>query len=113
MPDLAKWEPSFEHYGEFKQVMDGLVKIFGYCAGCLANGGDPNCKVRLCTRQKGYRTCTECAEAKSCEKLNPYRKYFEPALKSIEENGIIGYAKEMQRKVRDGYSYPSELNAPP
>jgi hypothetical protein len=113
MPDLATWEPSFKHYDEFKQVMDGLVKIFGYCAGCLENGGDPNCKVRLCARQKGYRTCTECGEAQSCQKLKPYRKYFDPALQIIKENGVKGYARKMQKKVDEGYSYPAESNNPP
>ncbi|MEM3523776.1 MAG: hypothetical protein QXU11_12405 [Thermoproteota archaeon] len=29
MPELAKWEPAFQHYTEFEKVMDGLVKIFG------------------------------------------------------------------------------------
>lgn len=113
MPDLANWEPSFKHYDGFKQVMDGLVKMFGYCEGCLGNGGDPNCRVRLCARQKGYRTCTECSEAKSCKKLDPYRKYFEPTLQSIKEKGVKGYAEEMQRKVDQGYSHPVELNSPP
>jgi hypothetical protein len=113
MPDLANWEPSFKHYDEFKQVMDGLVKMFGYCSGCLEGGGDPNCKVRSCAKQKGYRTCTECAEAKTCQKLDPYRKYFEPALQSIKKNGIKGYAEEMQKKVEQGYSYPVEVNSTP
>jgi hypothetical protein len=113
VPELANWEPSFKHYDEFKQVMDGLTKIFGYCAGCLENGGDPNCKVRLCARQKGYRTCSVCTEAQSCQKLNPYRKYFEPALQSIKESGIKDYAEKMQKRVDEGYSYPAELNSPP
>jgi len=113
MPGLANWEPSFKHYDEFKQVMDGLVKMFGYCAGCFENGGDPNCKVRLCARQKGYRTCTECEESQSCQKLKPYRKYFDPALQSIKENGVKGYAGKMQKKVDEGYSYPAESNSPP
>ena len=113
MPDLVNWEPSFKHYDGFKQVMDGLVKMFGYCSGCLQNGGDPNCKVRSCAKQKNYRTCTECAEAKTCQKLDPYRKYFEPALQSIKENGVKGYTEEMQRKVDQGYSYPAEVNSPP
>jgi hypothetical protein len=113
MPDLANWEPSFKHYDEFEQVMDGLVKLFGYCADCLENGGDPNCKVRLCARQKGYRICTECGEAQSCQKLKPYRKYFEPALQIIKESGVKGYAGKMQKKVDEGYSYPAELNSSP
>jgi len=113
MPELANWEPSFKHYDEFKQVMDGLVKMFGYCAGCFENGGDPNCKVRLCAKQKGYRTCTECGEAQTCQKLKPYRKYFDPALQSIKENGVKGYAEKMQKKVDEGYNISAESNSSP
>ena len=105
IPELANWEPSFKHYVEFKQVMDGLVKMFGYCAGCFENGGDPNCKVRLCARQKSYRTCTECGEARSCPKLEPYRRHFDIALPRIKESGVKGYAKEMQKKVDEKYRY--------
>jgi len=107
MPELSKWEPSFKHYNEFEQVMDGLVKMFGGCPGCLQGGGDPNCKVRSCAKEKGYRTCAECGEAETCEKLAPYREGYGlgPALESIKQKGIEGYAEEIQRKVDDGYSY--------
>jgi hypothetical protein len=106
MPELSQWEPSLKHYSEFEQVMSGLVKLFGDCPGCLQGGGDPNCKVRSCAKQKGYRTCTECNEAIDCENLNPYRRYYEVALKSIKQNDIRKYAEEMQRKVDNGYSVP-------
>ena len=107
MPELAKWEPSFKHYDEFNQVMDSLITMFGGCPCCLQGGGDPNCKVRSCTKQKGYRTCAECNETETCEKLAPYREGYglTPALQSIKQNGIEGYAEEMQRKVDEGYSY--------
>jgi len=106
MPELSQWEPSFKHYNEFEQVMNGLVKLFGDCPGCLQGGGDPNCKVRSCAKQKNYRTCTECSEANNCENLAPYRKYYEIALKSIKQNDIRTYAEEMQKKVDKGYSTP-------
>ena len=105
MPELAQWEPSLKHYNEFEQVMNGLVKLFGDCPSCLQGGGDPNCKVRSCAKQKGYRTCTECDEAENCDNLAPYRKNFEVALKSIKQNGIGKYAEEIQEKVNKGYSY--------
>lgn len=111
MPELAKWEPSFKHYKEFDQVMDGLVKLFGECPGCLQGGGDPNCKVRSCAKEKGYRTCAECNETETCEPLAPYRKGYEglpPALQSIRQNGINKYAEEMEKKVAKGYSYLEE-----
>lgn len=110
MPELANWEPSFKHYNEFNQVMDGLVKMFGDCTGCLQGGGDPNCKVRSCVKQKGYRTCAECSETETCETLAPYREGYrlKPALKSIRQNSIVRYAEEMQKKVDEGYSYQEE-----
>ena len=110
MPELAKWEPSFEHYDEFNQVMEGLVKLFGDCPGCLQGGGDPNCKVRSCIKQKGYRTCAECSEAETCEPLAPYREGYSlaPAHQSIKEKGIRKYAEEMQKKVDVGYNYLEE-----
>jgi hypothetical protein len=107
MPELAEWEPSFRHYNEFYQVMDGLVKMFGSCPGCLQGGGDPNCKVRSCTKQKGYRTCAECSEAEACETLAPYREGYglATALQSIRQDGIEGYAQKMLKKVDEGYRY--------
>ena len=110
-PELANWEPSFKHYKEFDQVMDGLVKLFGDCPGCLQGGGDPNCKVRSCAKQKGYRTCAECAEAERCEKLTPMRKGykgFTQALRNIRQKGVNKHAEEMQKKVIGGYSYLEE-----
>jgi len=108
MLELARWEPSFQHYDEFNQVMDGLVKMFGDCPGCLEGGGDPNCKVRSCAKQKGYRTCAECDEVETCENLAPYREGYKgliTALQSIRQNGIGKYVEEMQKKVDEGYSY--------
>jgi len=110
MPELSKWEPSFKHYDEFNQVMDGLVKLFGDCPGCLHGGGDPSCKVRSCAKEKGYRTCAECSEAETCEPLAPYREGYSltPAHQSIREKGIEKYAEEMQKKVDEGYNYLDE-----
>lgn len=111
MPELAKWEPSLKHYDTFTEVMNGLVKMFGDCPGCLQEGGDPNCKVRLCAKQKGYRTCAECSETETCENLAPYRKGYKgliPAHQNIRKNGIGSYAEGMQKKVDNGYSYLEE-----
>jgi hypothetical protein len=29
--ELAKWEPAFQYYAEFENVLNGLVKLFGGC----------------------------------------------------------------------------------
>ena len=105
--ELAKWEPSFEHYAEFENVMDGLVKIFGGCPGCVGGGGDPTCAVRECCKQKAYATCVDCNKMNECDKL----KQREWALKRLREIRALGFQKwveEMQSKVNAGYCYLDE-----
>lgn len=106
MPELAKWEPAFKHYKEFEDVLEGLVKMFGSCPGCLEDGGDPDCKVRACAKQKGYNTCAECSEAFTCEKLKPYLN--QEMLERIREIGVASWAEEMSKKVKAGFSYLEE-----
>jgi len=108
MPELAKWEPNFKHYKEFNKVMEGLVKMFGDCPSCLQGGGDPNCKVRICAKQKGYRICAECSETEICEYLAPYRKGYKGLtsdLRTVKQKNIEKFDEGMQKKVDEGYSY--------
>jgi len=108
MPELAKWEASFRHYTEFENVMDGLVKLFGECPGCIKGGGDPNCAVRECAKQKAYPTCAECTEMKTCEKLKRYGPHASEGLQKIKTVGVDKWAQEMQKKVDSGYCYLDE-----
>jgi hypothetical protein len=107
MPELAKWEPSMQHYAEFDKVMDGLVKLFGECPGCAAGGGDPTCVIRQCCQPKGYVACVECKEMETCEKLRPSEQT-KDRLRRIEAVGVDKWAEEMQRKVSAGYCYLDE-----
>jgi len=47
-PELAKWEPAFQHYTEFENVLNGFVKMVGKCQSCVGGGGDPTCTVQEC-----------------------------------------------------------------
>lgn len=106
--DLAKWEPAFQYYGECEKVLDGWVKIFGECPGCVAGGGDPNCAVRECCKEKFYATCAECVEMEKCEKVRRYGADVIDGLRKIKALGVNGMAKEMQKKVDAGYCYLDE-----
>lgn len=101
-PELVKYEPAFQHYVEFEKVLDGFVKTFGECPGCVTDGGDPSCVVRQCCRQKGYVICVECTELDVCEKLLRLVGTLEN-LKRIKAAGVSNWAKEMQKKVDAGY----------
>ena len=107
-PELAKWEPAFQHYNEFESVMDGWVKLFGECPGCIKGGGDPNCAVRVCCKQKGFVTCAECGEMDTCEKVKQYGPRALEGLGKIKAMGVDRWAQEMQKKVDAGYSYLDE-----
>jgi len=105
--ELAKWEPAFQHYAEFENVLDGFVKVFGDCPGCIAGGGDPNCAVRECCKQKAYTTCAECSEMDACEKLQRYTQGLK-GLRRIKTIGLEKWIEEMQEKVDAGYCYLDE-----
>jgi hypothetical protein len=105
--ELANWEPAFQHYTEFEKVLDGFVKVFGDCPGCIAGGGDPNCAVRECCKQKAYATCAECVEMDTCEKLQQLVQNLKE-LRRIKAMGLDKWAEEMQRKVDAGYCYLDE-----
>ena len=106
--ELAKWEPAFQHYTEFENVMDGFVKMFGECPGCVMGGGPPDCTIRECCKQKAYTTCAECAEIEACEKLKRYGPRVLEGLQKIKTMGIDKWAEEMQKKVGTGYCYLDE-----
>jgi hypothetical protein len=101
-PELAKWEQSLKHYAEFEQVMKGLVKLFGECPACIGGGGDPNCAIRQCCKPRDYITCAECAELKTCKKLDRY-SWAKKELQKVKAMGVDGWREEMQRKVDAGY----------
>jgi hypothetical protein len=106
--ELAKWEPAFQHYKEYENVLNGFVKMFGECPGCTQGGGPPDCAIRQCCKQKAYTTCAECAETGKCEKLLAYGPQALERLQKIKAMGIDKYAEEMQRKVSAGYCYLDE-----
>jgi hypothetical protein len=107
MPELAKWEPAFQHYKEFEKVNDALIKMFGECPGCVGGGGDPDCIIRKCCAQKGYAVCSDCAEMDKCEKLQQ-REWALKRLRKIKVQGARNWAEEMQIKVDGGYCYLDE-----
>jgi superfamily II helicase len=109
MPELAKWEPSFQYYPEFEKVMDGLVKLFGTCPGCVAGGGNPSCAIRDCCKQKSHAICAECAEMETCEKLKRYNSQTLVNLRKVKAMGVDKWVEEMQKKVSRGYCYLDEM----
>ncbi|MBO3797275.1 MAG: DUF3795 domain-containing protein [Thermoproteota archaeon] len=94
--------PGLKNYAEFERVLDGFFRLFGECPGCVAGGGNTDCIVRQCCKQKDYVTCVECTEMYTCEKLRRTGGSLEN-LKRIKILGFDNWTKEMQEKVDAGY----------
>ena len=106
-PQLAKWEPAFQHYEEFEKVLDGFVSLLGECPGCAAGGGDPSCTLRQCCKEKGYTTCADCVELDSCEKAQRIVESLDE-LHRIRAVGVDEWAERMHEKAEAGYCYLDE-----
>ena len=59
--------PFLGDYDAFKKDLDALAGL--RCRGCLEGGGNPFCQIRKCCLERGYRSCAQCDEFESCEKL--------------------------------------------
>jgi hypothetical protein len=55
----------------FKLLDENLVWVSNMmrCSGCLNGGGDPNCPIRLCSREKGLSSCGQCGDLQGCGKF--------------------------------------------
>jgi len=59
-PQVAAFVPAMAGYAQFEGVL-GWFTTFD-CAGCREGGGDPNCKLRACVKERGLDGCWECVD---------------------------------------------------
>lgn len=62
-------DPRYKSWSQFKEVL-GAISEHPDCPGCQQNGGDPNCKVRVCVRERELAFCYKCSDF-PCGKLHP------------------------------------------
>jgi len=104
----------FFNYHEFIKGLQWLSKQKPSCKGCtfevvpsaslLLPGQNPECKIKGCCFEKGFRFCYECPEF-ACSKLIKLRKHYPYCLRNlsrINDVGIEKWLKEQQMKVRAG-----------
>ena len=105
--EAKEWDPKLAFYPQFEDVLESLMKMFGECPSCQSGGGPPVCVIRDCCKENGFSTCAEC-DKMPCDKLQPqvrgYRGHL-AMLHRIKEIGKDKWAKEMERKVKEGFSY--------
>lgn len=56
---------------EFDRLNKDLLTLGNLmrCPGCLNGGGNPDCPIRLCSKDRGFTSCAQCSEMKGCSKF--------------------------------------------
>jgi hypothetical protein len=89
-------------------VMDFLNDFthFSYQTACTDAAkpcGDPGCVIRSCVQQNGFRTCAECDQYHTCEKLDflkPHHLTLISDLDALHEKGFDYHASEVIGKFK-------------
>jgi hypothetical protein len=103
--------PGLEEFETFEKVLDNLIMIFGQCQACRQGGGDPECQIRQCCKEKEIDTCAQC-DAMPCDKLNMILDHY-PGLKDnlleIKTSGLEQWSQKQQKQVDKGLRYTEQL----
>ncbi len=78
---------AFKYYKQGYELLGAMTKL--RCKGCRKGGGAPDCKIRICAKEKRFAGCWQCDEMKTC-------KY----LKIMMEEGGDKIAMKNLRKIR-------------
>jgi hypothetical protein len=85
--------PPFKNVDQVMEFLEFLPQL----------GGDPNCEIRICVKNNGYRTCAECTEYRTCSKLDflkPHHATLLSDLDFIKKNGFDQYVDEIIAKYK-------------
>jgi len=78
----------------------------GLCASCKENGGDPDCAIRNCAREKGVDMCALCNDY-PCKHFTPYEQYsiLFADNEVLREKGMKDWSKIQDERVAKGFCY--------
>ena len=72
--DIASWASKVQGGSKinFAQLISYLEWIDSHirCPGCEMGGGETNCPIKTCAREKRYDLCSKCPELKECTKFD-------------------------------------------
>ena len=85
---IASWAPLLPSgtdidFSKLERGLEWLQANVG-CLGCERGGGPPDCAIRACSKEKGYRLCSECPDLERCTKFN----WLGDSAKSLKERLI-------------------------
>ncbi|MCL1938524.1 MAG: DUF3795 domain-containing protein [Candidatus Azobacteroides sp.] len=93
----------------FWSFIEGMA-VHGVCASCKEGGGNPECAVRICAKEKNIEICASC-ESYPCEKFAELFKGYPllPHDNSIfREKGMEAWSKLQEERKKRGFTYADE-----
>ena len=93
MADQMAKEPffkEFKHYNSCYRLLGTIMKL--RCTKlCKGGGGPPDCKIRICAREKGFDGCWQCDDFTSCSNLEILKDNYGSAnLRNLRKLKLVG-----------------------
>jgi len=88
----------------FWKFLDSLVKMD--CT-CRTGGGPPDCKIRICAKEKGVDACPLCAEY-PCSLIESLAKHYVTVIqdgKRLRKIGLKAWVREQEVRAKRGVVY--------
>jgi hypothetical protein len=101
--EVIKFIPAGEGFWSF---LKSMVET-GLCVSCKEGGGNPQCAVRICAKEKNIEMCALC-ENYPCDKLNAFFEGYsmlEHDNSLFKKEGIDAWAKLQDDRRAKGYTY--------
>ena len=93
-----------ETFPAFWDFLDGLVKLD--CT-CRTGGGPPDCKIRICAKERGIDTCPFCSEY-SCSLIEELAEHYITTIQDgrrLCKIGLKAWVAEQEERARRGVVY--------
>lgn len=105
MDSWHKYYPSMKDtFPTFWKFLDSLVKMD--CT-CRTGGGPPDCKIRICAKEKGVDLCPFCAEY-PCSLIESLAEHYVMVIqdgKRLRKIGLKAWVKEQEARAKRGVVY--------
>ena len=100
--DVINYIPGGDGFWPF---LKGMAEN-GLCVSCKDGGGDPDCAIRLCAKEKEVELCAFCDEY-PCGKIDAFQGYsmIKQDNELIRAQGMDAWAKLQDERRQNGFTY--------
>jgi len=103
--DFYQYVPEMkETFPPFWRFLQELAK---FVCTCRTDGGPPDCKIRLCAKQKGIEVCPQCREY-PCLHIHALAEHYPTLIqdgKRLQKIGLEKWVAEQHERVKRGVVY--------